>query len=102
MKAKTIKEKIPKDIDSALQRCMTDDFKPTVAIVFMPKRNEVPLISEIFDKENISIFGVSSFGQFIDKDHDTESIVAMLLEIKSEYFQIEFRETGNSTTKEIA
>ncbi len=81
---------------------MADGFKPTLAIVFLPKKNEVQNISDIFDKKGISIFGVSSFGQFIDKDHDTDSVAVMLLEIKPEYFKIEFRETGNSTTKEIA
>ncbi|HYM92640.1 MAG TPA: FIST N-terminal domain-containing protein, partial [Chitinophagaceae bacterium] len=59
-------------------------------------------LSDIFDKKGISVFGVSSFGQFIDKDHDTDSIAMMLLEIKPEYFKMEFFETGNSSTKEIA
>jgi hypothetical protein len=102
MKAKSIKGKSTDEIQSALEQSMADGFKPTLAIVFLPKKNEVQNISDIFDKKGISIFGVSSFGQFIDKDHDTDSVAVMLLEIKPEYFKIEFRETGNSTTKEIA
>ena len=102
MKAKSIKGKSAEQIQSALEQSMADDFKPTLAIIFMPKRNEVQDICEMFDKKGIAVFGASSFGQFIDKDHDTDSIVVMLLEIKPEHFRIEFRETGNSTTKEIA
>ena len=102
MKAKSIKGKSTKEIQSALQQSMADDFKPTLAIVFLPKKNEVQSITEIFDKKGILVFGVSSFGQFIDKDHDSDSIAVMLLEINPEYFKIDFRETGNSTTKEIA
>ena len=81
---------------------MVDGFKPTLAIIFLPKKNEVQSITEIFDKTGMLVFGVSSFGQFIDKDHDIDSIAVMLLEIKPAYFKIEFLETGNSSTKEIA
>lgn len=102
MKAKSIKGKSAEQIQSALEQSMADDFKPTLAIIFMPKRNEVQHICEMFDKKGIAVFGASSFGQFIDKDHDTDSIVVMLLEIKPEHVRIEFRETGNNTTKEIA
>ena len=102
MKAKSIKGKSPDEIQSALQQSMADGFKPTLAVVFLPKKNEVQPISEILDGKNISIFGVSSFGQFIDKDHDTDSVAVMLLDIKPEYFRIKFHETGSSTTKEIA
>ncbi len=102
MKAKSIKGNSPGEIQSTLEQSMADGFKPTVAIIFLPKKNEVQIISEIFDKKGILVFGVSSFGQFIDKDHNTDSIAVMLLEIKMEYFKIEFLETGNSSTKEIA
>ncbi|TAL46651.1 MAG: hypothetical protein EPN92_05740 [Chitinophagaceae bacterium] len=102
MQAKSIKGKSPEEIQSALEQSMADGLKPTLAIIFLPKKNEVRNISDIFDRKGISIFGASSFGQFIDKDHDTDSVAVMLLEIKQEYFKIEFRETGNSTTKEIA
>jgi hypothetical protein len=81
---------------------MADGFKPTLALVFMPQKNEVQAISKIFDEKGIFIFGVSSYGQFIDKDHETDSIAVMLLEIKPEHFKLEFLETGNSSTKEIA
>lgn len=102
MKAKTLKGKTTEEIRSALQQSMADGFNPVLSIIFLPKKNEVQPITEIFDKKGILVFGVSSFGQFIDKDHDIDSIAVMLLEIKPEYFKIEFLETGNSSTKEIA
>ena len=102
MQAKSIKGKSSEEIQSALEQSMADGFYPTLAIVFLPKKNEVQDIAGIFDRKGILVFGVSSFGQFIDKDHDTDSIAVMLLEMKPEYFKIEFLETGNSSTKEIA
>jgi len=102
MKAKSIKGKTVEEIKLALEANIADDFNPTLAIIFLPDKIHVQAIGDLFDKKNILIFGASSFGQFIDKDHGTDSIAVMLLEIKPEYFKIEFRETGNSTTKEIA
>ena len=102
MKAKSMKGRSPEEIRSALQQSMADGFKPTLAVVFMPDERDVSSVCELFDKESIAVFGASSFGQFIDQDFDTISIVVMLLEIRPEYFKIEFRETGSHSTKEIS
>ena len=56
MKAKSIKGKSAEEIQSALEKSMADGFKPTLAIVFLPKKNEVQNITEIFDKKSISIY----------------------------------------------
>ena len=102
MKAKSIKGKTVEEIGSALNNCMAEGMKPTLAVVFMPEENTVRALCELLDKKGIAIFGASSFGQFIDCDFDTDSIVVMLLDIKPDHFRIEFRETGNTSTKEIA
>ena len=102
MQAKSIKGKTVAEIKAAVETSMANGYKPTLAIVFIPKKNEALVVCDLFDEKGISVFGASSYGQFIDKDHDTDSIVVMLLDIKPEHFRIEFRETGNSTTKEIA
>lgn len=97
MKAKSIKGKTVEEIGSALNHCIADGMKPTLAVVFMPEENEVQALCELLDKKGIAIFGASSFGQFIDRDFDTDSIVVMLLDIKRDHFKIEFRETGNTS-----
>lgn len=102
MKAKSIRGKSPDEIQSELQKSMSDGFKPTLAVVFIPEEKDVQILCEVFDKKDIAVFGASSFGQFIDHDFDTVSIVVMLLDIAPQYFKIEFRETGNNSTKEIA
>lgn len=101
MKAKSIKGGSLEEIRSAFQQSMVDGFKPTLAVVFMPDEKEVQSVCELLDKNGIAVFGASSFGQFIDRDFDTTSIVVMLLEIRRQYFKIEFRDTGNNSTKEI-
>ena len=102
MQAKTIKGKTAEDILCLFSEITTDGFTPTLAIVFLSKKSNAPGIIDLFDKKGIAIFGVSSFGHFIDEDNDIDSIVVMLLDIKPEQFRIEFRETGDSNTASIA
>ena len=102
MKAKSIKGITAAAIKIELEENMADGFKPTVAIVFLSDRSKVEPVTDVFDKKGIQVFGVSAFGQFIDKEHDTDSIAVLLLELKPEYFKIELLKTGTSSTKEIA
>ena len=82
MKAKSIKGKSIEEIKSALDQSMVDGFTPTLAIIFLPKKSEVQNICDIFDKKGILVFGVSAFGQFIDKDYNNDSVAVLLLLIK--------------------
>ena len=102
MKAKSIRGKSTEEIQLAVEQSMSDGFKPTLALVFMPKKKEVPAVCKLFDEKGIEVFGVSSYGQFIDKEYDTDSIAVMLLELKPACFRMEFLETGDRSTKEIA
>jgi hypothetical protein len=102
MKAKSIKGKSPEEISRLVDSSCTSDFKPALAVAFLPNKKDVRNICSIFNERDIKIFGASSFGQFIDSEYDTDSIVVMLMEIHPDSFRIEFRETGNSSTEEIA
>lgn len=102
MQSKTIKGRTSEVIAILLEESLADGFMPTLAIIFIHQQNEVKAINELFKKRNISVFGASSFGHFINKDHEIDSIVVMLLNINPEHFRIEFRETGKSSTMEIA
>ncbi len=102
MKVKTIKGNSFSEIKTAIEESIVDVFNPTLAIVFVPYLFDMISIRDLFVTKGISVFGSSSFGNFIDRSYDKESIVAMLFEINPDYFRIIFKETGNKTTKEIA
>lgn len=102
MKVKTIKGNSVREIEAAIEESIEDAFQPTLAIVFAPLLFDLLSIQNLFSLKGISVFGSSSFGNFIDRSYDKESIVAMLFVINPDYFRIIFKETGNKTTKEIA
>ena len=88
MRAKSIKGASTKEIETALQFSMADGFKPTLAIVFLSIKQDRAALSKIFMKAGISIYGITSNGEFIDEDLGRESIAILLLDINTNYFTI--------------
>jgi hypothetical protein len=102
MKAKSIKGKSPEEIQSALKQSITEEFKPTLAIVFLSVKQDIEAISKLLDEKGIQIFGATTAGEFIDGEIEEGSMVVMLLDINPEYFKLEFLETSPETTLEDA
>lgn len=88
MKAKSIKGKSPEEIKTALLKSISDGFKPTLAMVFLSIKQDRNAVIEILNKENISIFGVSSCGEFIDGEVEEGAIVMLLLDMKKTDFRV--------------
>jgi hypothetical protein len=57
MKAKSIKGQSTEEIKSALETSMADGFKPTLAIVFLSVNQDRNGVCNIFNDENIAVFG---------------------------------------------
>jgi hypothetical protein len=90
MKAKSIKGNSPEVIKSALQECMTDGFKPTIAIVFISIKQDRKEVCEILQKEGIDVLGATSSGEFINGHQSEGEIVIMLLDIRTDRYAILF------------
>src|SRR6185295_18655156 len=102
MKAKSIKGKSAKEINTSLQSIIGEDFRPTLAIVFIANDDERPAITQLLSEENIQIFGASSGGNFIDEDIESEAAVILLLDIDPSCFRLEIRVADIDTVKENA
>lgn len=100
MKAKTIKGRNPEDIGTFLTKCTSDGFAPTLAIVFLSIKQDINAVTQIFNHQEILVFGATSSGEFVDGEIEKESIVVMLLDINREYFKVCLAETGDSTTRD--
>ena len=92
MKAKSIKGNSAEEIQSALEKTIAGDFKPTLAFVFISITQDRGKISSILDKEGIAIFGATTEGEFTEEDVYAESTVILLLDIDPESFIIELRD----------
>ncbi len=101
MKAKSIKGNSPEEIKTALENCMTDDFVPTLALVFQSVIQDRDAVCKVLDDAGISIYGATTNGEFIDEEIGKGSIAILLLDINKDYFTILFAEYPDKNYKEI-
>jgi hypothetical protein len=101
MKAKSIQGKSPEEIKLALAQCMADGFTPTLAIVFISIHQDRDAVSKVLNDEDISIFGATTNGEFIDEEIGKNTIAILLLEINREYFTIMFADYPDKNYREV-
>ncbi|MCX6205649.1 MAG: FIST C-terminal domain-containing protein [Bacteroidetes bacterium] len=92
MKAKSIKGTSVAEISIALENSKADGYQPTLAIVFLSKKQDHFTICKVLSDAGIAIFGASTNGEFIDEEILSESVAILLLDIKQEHFTILFDE----------
>jgi len=102
MKAKSIKGKSTEEIKTALNQSMADGFMPTLAICFISKSLDRNTISKVLDAADISIFGCTTNGEFIDEETEKGSAAILLLDLNKEYFQIYFEEYPERNYREVS
>lgn len=102
MKAKSLKGKSLEEIKTALQESRKDGFKPTLAVVFLSVKQDREAVCEILTKNNISIFGSTTSGEFIDGDLTEGAIAILLLEMDKSMFRILFEEYTKKDPRDVA
>ena len=95
MQAKTVKGKYPREIQLALQQHLNENFKPTLAIVFISVKQDRKAICEILQKEEIDVFGATSCGEFINGHQSEGEIVVLLFDMAKEFYSILFEEIND-------
>ncbi len=102
MQAKSIKGNSLEEIKSAFEQSIADDFKPTLAIIFISIKQDRNAVCKMFDDAGIAIFGATSNGGFINEEIDQSTTAILLLDMNSDSFQIHFEEYPNKNYREVA
>lgn len=102
MKAKSIQGNSTIEIKTALKQSIATGFKPTVAIFFISIKQDRKAIVELFQKENIEVFGATSCGEFTDAIQSEGGIAILLIDVAPDLFSIIFEETGNRSVADTA
>ncbi|HKL03726.1 MAG TPA: FIST N-terminal domain-containing protein, partial [Cryomorphaceae bacterium] len=92
MKAKSIHGSSVLEIEKALSQAIVDDFKPTVAIVFISVKQDRKAIRKLFASKNIDVFGATSCGEFIEGVQTVGEIAVLLLELSKSHYKIQFED----------
>jgi len=102
MKAKSIKGKSSDEVKTALDESLSDGFQPTLAIVFASINQDRMAIGRLMDDYGVVVFGVTTNGEFIDEETEKGTVVALLLDINKDYFQVYLEEYPTKNYKEVA
>jgi hypothetical protein len=92
MKAKSIKTSSPEELEIALEQSMADNYRPTLAFVFVSIKQDLDRVCKLFDQRGIAIFGATSCGEFIDGEIGSGSIAVLLLDMNRAHFSILFED----------
>jgi hypothetical protein len=106
MKAKSIKGKSTEEIQSALDQSLADGFTPTVAVVFIPIKQDRKAVCEILHNEGIDIIGATSCGVFMNGYQDgfngVGTAVIMLMNLNRDYYTILYENFEDRNVGEAA
>ena len=102
MKAKSIKGKSVQEIKNALEQSIASGFKPTLAITFISKSQDINAICEVLDKAGITIYGATTNGEFIDEETEKGSAAILLLDIEKDHFEVYLEEFPLKNYRETA
>jgi hypothetical protein len=102
MKAKSIKGKSPREIQTALQESMADGFKPALAIIFLSVDQDLNAISKLLREKDIVAFGATTCGEFIDGQFSNGGTAVLLLELSSALFSLFYELEAEKDTRNKA
>lgn len=100
MNAKSIKGKSSEEIKVALAESMSVGFKPTLAIIILSNDEDTEQLQSIFEAKGIAIFGITAPQKFTEQGMESDDILAMLMDMKPEYFRIVLNDYGESSAYE--
>ncbi len=102
MKARSINGFTTGEVEANLNKSLSDGFKPGLAIVFISKSMDRKAVCKLLDDKDISIFGVTTNGEFIDENPGKESVAILLLDINPDFFRIFLEEYPNKNYREVS
>jgi hypothetical protein len=102
MQAKSIKGNSIEEITGALQQCLADHYRPTLAIVFISISHDRNAVCEILHEEGIDIIGATSCGEFINGYQGEGSIVILLLDLPPDTYTILYEEIGHNSLSDAS
>src|SRR6187551_2110879 len=102
MISKSISGNSTEEIKIALQRCLSEGFKPTLAIAFISIKQDRSAISKILKQNNIAMLGATSCGEFVDGHHSEGGIAILLMDMKTEHFAILFEPIEERSLQEVS
>jgi hypothetical protein len=102
MLAKTIGGNSAGVVETALSEIIAGGYKPTLALVFISVKQDIPSIVSLMNDKNIQLFGVTTGGEIEDSHISHEGISILLLDMNTANFRILLDEYEGGNAVEVA
>ncbi len=109
MKAKSLKAISPSEFKTELDTCMSDGFRPTLGVVFVPSHFDFEGIVKVLDDHGIAIFGANTPDKFTDQGMENDAATILLMDLDPAYFRIVIKsvpsgnyESGMNIAQDVA
>jgi hypothetical protein len=101
MKAMVFSATSVEQIESRFEDVLKEGQKPSLAIVFSSPVHDLKALSAAFAKHDIEVFGASTAGEILNDKIHQESIVAMLLDVSRDAYQIKVFDGQEKTSSQV-
>lgn len=88
MQSKIIFTKSIVDLTTQIKATIQQEFQPTLAIIFTSIAQDLKGLVELFNKENIQVFGASTSGEIGNTAIQKNGMSVLLLDLNPAYFKI--------------
>lgn len=99
MKAKSVKGSSTSEIKQQLEKAITEDFNPNLAIVFSSVEQDLKKTDKLFNEYKITVFGVTTGGEFTDGQFSSGGTAVLLMDINSELFSLFYEPEAEKDTR---
>ncbi|MGA2937234.1 MAG: FIST N-terminal domain-containing protein [Syntrophobacteraceae bacterium] len=89
------------EVEAHLEDASKEGLKPTLAVVFSSIAHDLKGLGAIFAKHDIDVFGASTHGEICNDEIYEESIVAMLLDVSRDAYQLRVFDGQEKTSGQI-
>lgn len=97
MQTKSISATSVETLQTELNALITDDFQPTLGMIFASPSFDLKEISKTFDDKNIDLFGLSTAGEIVNEEVLETAIVGLIFDVKRDFYQINLVENTFDT-----
>lgn len=102
MKAKSIHGPDLESVKAEIEKSIKDGLQPTIAIIFTSVLQDRKSLCKFLSDKNIDILGLTSCGEFTDRQHSEGETAILLLNLPRQHYAILFEEVEGSTLTNVA
>lgn len=102
MKSKSLQVQSIDDLQVELPKIITQEFQPTIAIIFSSVKHDMDKIGAVMSNFDIEVVGCTTAGEICNQGIRKESISMLFMDMKKEYCRVHYVENDDRTVFQVA